>query len=56
MAALWSFSVALAALAVAWSMRSDPVVVFAAGYMCALHAERLWDLFRNSRARAHSAS
>ena len=51
MAALWNLSVALATLAAAWSMRSDPVVVFAAGYLCALHAERLWDVIRSSRVR-----
>ncbi len=54
MGALWSLSMALIAVAVAWTMRSDPVIVFVAGYVCAVHAERLWDLLRaNGFVRAH---
>ena len=47
-----------ATTAVAWLKRADPIIVFATGYVCAIHAERLWDFVlanwrfvRKTRAR-----
>jgi hypothetical protein len=57
MTVLWSLSIASVAAWAAWAMSDEPIIVFAAGYACAVHAEHLWDLlvsyegYRRSRWR-----
>ena len=60
MATLSNVSVAMIMISAAWVMRSDPIVVLA-GYVCAIHAERAWDLLCAGslfcvRSRVHMGS
>jgi hypothetical protein len=51
---LWSISIAISSAAVAWLNRSDPLIVFAAGYVCSVHAEHVWDILRGATWRKFS--